>query len=211
MSVPTITVDARQPNSGPRAADGAAGRPHSLRAVGESCERDANLCFQCRKCAAGCPMVEHMDLTPTQVVHAIRLGQRELVLASKTIWLCISCETCTGRCPQGVDVARLMDAARMAALGEGVAPAVREVATFHRKAMKSIRRHGRLYELGLIMGLKLAGGGLTKDLGLGLSLIRKGKLKFLPPVGKSKAVRRMVKRAALLEARLASSRGEGRP
>jgi heterodisulfide reductase subunit C len=161
---------------------------------------DANLCFQCRKCAVGCPMVERMDLTPTQIIHAVRLGQRDLVLRSKTIWLCISCETCTTRCPQGVDVARVMDAARITALHEGVAPAVPEVADFHRKALASIRRHGRIYEVGLIVGLKMSGGDLTKDMGLGMSLFFKGKLKLMPSFGKSKAVKRIFKRAAELEA-----------
>ena len=35
----------------------------------------------------------------------VQLGQRETVLHNRTIWLCASCETCTTRCPQGVDLA----------------------------------------------------------------------------------------------------------
>ena len=169
-----------------------------VRSVLADSDVDTNLCFQCRKCAAGCPMAAEMDLTPTQVIHAVRLGQRDLVLASKAIWMCISCETCTTRCPQGVDIAKVMDAARIAAHREGLVSAVPAVATFHRKAMDSIRRHGRMYELGLIAGLKMAGGGLTKDMGLGMGLVRRGKIKFLPPFGKSKPVKEMMKRAAKL-------------
>jgi heterodisulfide reductase subunit C len=158
---------------------------------------DVNLCFQCRKCAAGCPLAQAMDLTPTQIIQAARLGQRELVLGSKTIWLCISCETCTTRCPQGVDIAKVMDAARMIAIRENYQPAVPEVLRFHRKAIKSMRRHGRMFELGLIMGLKLAGGGsLTKDLALGMQLLRKGKLKLLPSFGLSRPMKRIMKLAA---------------
>ncbi|MBI5528059.1 MAG: 4Fe-4S dicluster domain-containing protein [Deltaproteobacteria bacterium] len=165
------------------------------RAVVAESDVNVNLCYQCRKCAAGCPLAEHMDLTPTQVIHAVRLGQRDMVLKSKTIWLCISCETCTTRCPQGVDVARVMDAARIAAIREGVEPAIPEVAVFHKKAMKNIGRHGRMYELGLIMGLKLAGGGLTKDMALGMQLFKKGKIRLLPSFGKSSPVKRIMKRA----------------
>lgn len=159
-----------------------------------------NLCYQCRKCAAGCPLAFAMDLTPAQVIHAVRLGQRDLVLRSRTIWLCVSCETCTTRCPQGVDIAKVMDACRILALREGVEPAVPELAKFHRKAMKSIRRHGRMFELGLLMALKLSGasGPLTKDMGLGMKLMRRGKLKFLPAFGKSRAVKGMMRRAKAL-------------
>ena len=89
-----------------------------------------------------------------------------------------------------------MDAARITALHEGVEPALPELAVFHRKAMKNILRHGRMYELGLIMGLKMAGGGLTRDMALGMQLFRKGKIRLLPAFGKSGPVRRMMKRAA---------------
>lgn len=166
------------------------------RAILAESDVDVNLCYQCRKCTAGCPLADRMDLTPTQVIHAVRLGQRDMVLGCRTIWLCISCETCTTRCPQGVDIARVMDAARITALNEGVAPAVAEIAVFHRKAMKNILRHGRMYELGLIMGLKMAGGGLTRDMALGLQLFKKGKIRLLPAFGKSGPVRQMMKRAA---------------
>ncbi|MBI4946909.1 MAG: 4Fe-4S dicluster domain-containing protein [Bacteroidetes bacterium] len=56
-----------------------------------------------------------MDYSPSQIIHAVRLGMIELVLNSNTIWLCASCETCTARCPQDVDIAKVMDAARIIA------------------------------------------------------------------------------------------------
>jgi heterodisulfide reductase subunit C len=60
------------------------------------------LCYQCVKCTSGCPLSNHFDLTPNQVMRALQLGD-ESVLESKTIWLCASCQTCTTRCPQGLD------------------------------------------------------------------------------------------------------------
>jgi heterodisulfide reductase subunit C len=48
----------------------------------------------------------------------------DLVLNSKTMWLCASCETCTTRCPQDVDVAKVMDAVKITALHQGIKPAV---------------------------------------------------------------------------------------
>ena len=63
------------------------------------------LCYQCVKCTSGCPMAEHFDYTPNQIMRAVQLGQEE-ILSSRTLWLCASCNVCTTRCPQGLDVAR---------------------------------------------------------------------------------------------------------
>ncbi len=77
-------------------------------------------CYQCGKCAAGCPVVTEMDLLPSQIIRLLQLGQGEAVFASKTVWLCASCLTCTARCPKGVDVAKIMDALRAIRQRSGV-------------------------------------------------------------------------------------------
>lgn len=143
-------------------------------------KQDVNACFQCRKCAVGCPVAFAMDLTPTQIIHAARLGLEDIVLSSKTIWLCASCQTCTTRCPQDVDIARLMDAARIVAVKRGIKPSVKSVKRFFYTAVKNIRQFGRMYELGLIMALKLKSGELTKDMELGTEMFKKGKIKLVP-------------------------------
>ena len=74
-----------------------------------------NLCYQCKKCTSGCPLVFQMDVSPSQIIYAGRLGMKELVLNSNTIWLCASCETCTTRCPQDVDIAKVMDVSQILA------------------------------------------------------------------------------------------------
>ena len=152
---------------------------------------DVNLCFQCAKCASGCPVSYAMDYTPTQIIHAIQLGLTDLVLSSKTIWLCASCQTCTTRCPQDVDLAKVMDALRIMAIRTGVKPMVPEVAAFYRASLFNIRFSGRMYELGLIGMLKLSTGQLTKDLGLGIKMLKKGKLKLLPTFRGSSMTRRI--------------------
>jgi len=166
-----------------------------MRPLLDQCPGDPNLCFQCGKCTAGCPVSDRMDMTPTQVVHAVRLGQRDRVLASRSVWLCISCHTCSTRCPQGVDPAGIMDAARIEIQRGALPAAVPLVAAFHRKAMKSIRRHGRLFELGVIAGLKMSGSGLTRDMGLGMKLVRKGKIGFFPSFGRSRPVKQILRRS----------------
>ncbi len=96
----------------------------SAKAVFNESGQNVNLCYQCRKCAAGCPVSYAMDHTLAQLIHGMRLGMDDLLLNSKTMWLYASCETCTTRCPQDVDVAKVMDAVKITALHQGIKPAV---------------------------------------------------------------------------------------
>ena len=76
------------------------------------------------KTAAGYQVSYAMDHTPAQLIHGMRLGMDDLALNSKTMWLCASCETCTTRYPQNVDVAKVMDAVKITALYQRIKPAV---------------------------------------------------------------------------------------
>lgn len=69
-------------------------------------------CYQCGKCSAGCPVVEEMDVVPSEVIRLLQLGQVESVLDTKTIWLCASCLQCASRCPKGVEFSSICDALR---------------------------------------------------------------------------------------------------
>ncbi|MBI2440477.1 MAG: 4Fe-4S dicluster domain-containing protein [Lentisphaerae bacterium] len=152
---------------------------------------NVNACYQCGKCSAGCPMNYAMDLTPAQLIHAIRLGLKDLVLNSKTMWLCSSCQTCSTRCPQEVDIARVMDAVKIIAVAEGVKPQVPKVIAFNKATLRNIKWFGRMYELGLICDLKLRTLEFFKDLGLGVRMLRKGKLKLVPSVSPGRTLATM--------------------
>jgi heterodisulfide reductase subunit C len=107
-------------------------------------------CFQCRKCSAGCPLAFAMDLFPDEVIRLALLGQEDRVLSSRTIWVCSGCETCTSRCPNGIDIAGVMDWLKGEAAGRGQA-AEAEVAAFHRLFLESVRgAGGRLPETRLL-------------------------------------------------------------
>lgn len=145
------------------------------------------LCYQCVKCTSGCPLSDHFDLKPNQVMRALQLSD-ESVLESKTIWLCASCQTCTTRCPQGLDIAGIMDALRIEAKGRGLPPAIPEVDKFSSIFLRDIDLLGRLYEVGLMGGMYLATVGkllkdtsqLRKDMGMGLEMMKRRKLKLVP-------------------------------
>jgi len=138
------------------------------------------LCYQCQKCTVGCPLAAEMDLPPNYVMRALQWNRLDQVLRSRTIWICASCQTCNTRCPSGIDVAKLMDSLKILAQRLGVEPRVPSVAAFISTSLASIRRFGRLYELGTALGLNRKSGQLFRDAGLGFRMFRKGKMKLLP-------------------------------
>lgn len=77
----------------------------------ELCDENVFGCYQCGTCAAGCPFIEEMDLTPDEVIRQIILDNKE-VLNSKTIWLCSTCFICAERCPRDINITVLMEALR---------------------------------------------------------------------------------------------------
>jgi heterodisulfide reductase subunit B2 len=151
-----------------------------LQAVQDETGENASLCYFCKKCTAGCPLSEHMDVAPHQVMRSVQLDRKDAVLASKTIWICASCQTCVTRCPQQLDLPRIMDSLKMMANEQGVKSPVPSVSAFNESTMRWIGWTGRSYEPGLIAEMNLRGKQLTKDMGLGIKLIARGKLKLLP-------------------------------
>ncbi len=144
-------------------------------------------CFQCGKCSAGCPLVETMDHSPHRLIRLLQLGEEAQILASRSIWLCLGCGTCVTRCPNEVDLPAVMDRLRARALQQGIAVAEPAVEKFHEAFLSSVRRHGRSFELGLIARFKRRTGQFTQDMDLGIKMLRRGKLKFLPDRIKGRA------------------------
>ena len=137
------------------------------------------LCYQCVKCSAGCPVAEHMDLLPNQVMRAMQFND-ERALEAKTPWVCAACETCTSRCPQGLDIAAVMDVIRIESRRRGIRPPIREVELFTRVFLRSIGALGRLYEAGLMGAMNVLTLRPLKDMDLGVKMIQKGKIRLLP-------------------------------
>jgi heterodisulfide reductase subunit C len=121
-----------------------------------------------------------MDYKPNQIMQMVSLGMKDRVLSCKTIWVCASCYTCSTRCPNDIDIAKVMDWLRQTALREAVAPAEKEVPIFHRAFLDSIRTHGRVHELSMMARYKIKSGRLWDDFKLGWKMFTKGKLKLFP-------------------------------
>jgi len=150
-----------------------------------------NLCFQCSKCSSSCPMADWMDLKPAQVVHNIRLGREQVVLNSAAIWYCVGCETCTERCPQGVEPAALMNAARVLAVRKGIQPRIPEVAIYYRGFVDNMRLFGRIHDVSLVAITRLLAGHLFDDLPLALQLLKRGRLGAPPLPTEGTSFRRL--------------------
>ncbi|MDY0270815.1 4Fe-4S dicluster domain-containing protein, partial [Trichloromonas sp.] len=105
-------------------------------------------------------------------------GQYERVLAGRSIWYCVSCETCTARCPNNVDLAAIMDALRKCSWDAQGTSKESLVQLANRIFLDNIRTYGRQYELRLAAVFNLQSGKLLKDFMLGPKLLSKGKLKM---------------------------------
>jgi heterodisulfide reductase subunit C len=158
-----------------------------------------NHCYQCGKCAAGCPVAEDMDMTSCRTLRLLQMRDPALdrkVMESEGIWLCLSCETCSTRCPQEVEVAKVMDYVRAEAVRQALAhPKSRDILSFHRAFLDSIRTTGRLFEIGLVADYKLRSRHFLKDVALAPKMYFRGKLPVFPHFIKGRdAVKRIFQR-----------------
>jgi heterodisulfide reductase subunit C len=104
----------------------------------------------------------------------------EEVLQSRTIWLCVGCNTCATACPNAIDVAALSDTLRVMALERGVVIAQPDILAFHRSVLDSIQNYGRTHKLEIMLRYKLYKKNFLTDTGVGLKMLLKGKLHLLP-------------------------------
>ena len=120
---------------------------------------------------------------PSEIMRQLHLGAGNELLASDLVWMCVSCETCSARCPMGIDVAAVMDALRRLALERGAPKPEGNVPLFNRAFLKTVETFGRSYEIGMITAYKLGTGKLMNDTEKFPAMLKKGKIALLPPRG----------------------------
>lgn len=145
---------------------------------------NVNRCYQCGKCSAGCAVNLEMDYPPSVVMRMLQTGDTnnlDEILKSESIWLCVSCQNCLTRCPMQIDIPGLMDYMREKALAKGIAnKKAKNILSFHKAFLDSVKYTGRLYEIGLVANYKLRSFKLTQDLDVVPGMLARGKLPFIP-------------------------------
>ncbi len=151
---------------------------------------DLNACYQCKKCASGCPISDKVQSSPAEIIRQLHLGAGDELLDSEIIWACTSCETCTNRCPMGIDGAAIMDALRKISLEKKAGKG--NVSLFNWAFLKSVQLFGRSYEIGMIAAYKLGSRTFMQDTGKFPTMLRKSKLALLPPRGADRSTVRRI-------------------
>lgn len=147
-------------------------------------------CLQCARCSSGCTMRHEMDNLPHQLNRMVLLGLEEEVVASKAVWVCVSCQTCFARCPMGVNTAAMID--RLRAMAKNAPDRdLERVRIFNRLFLTLVRHLGRVYEMGLMVMYKVSTGDVLRDLDKMPMMLRKRKIALLPKIG---CMRRAVSR-----------------
>lgn len=73
---------------------------------------DTRKCMKCGKCSASCPSFDEMEYHPHQFVAMVTKGDIDRLMASPSIYKCLSCFACVERCPRGVEPAAVVEAIR---------------------------------------------------------------------------------------------------
>ena len=138
-------------------------------------------CMQCGSCSGSCPNGPDMDHTPRALFALINAGQRDKVLASNTMWCCVSCYACTTRCPQNIPITDIMYALKRISLREGMATGT-DAPALAKTFTGLLDRYGRSFELGLASRYYLLNRpvAMVKMGPMGLSMFTKGRMSLLP-------------------------------
>jgi len=160
-------------------------------------------CYQCGKCVSTCPVSSFMDFPPREIMQMIKLGLKEETYLANSMWFCLTCAACSGRCPREIDIPRVMESIRHLAIEENMVSntkKVKQIRKFHEIFLEMVKRYGRNYELRMMAEFNIRTRNLFKDMHLAPKALLKGKI----PIGhqqvkSAKAIQRMYKLAEKLE------------
>lgn len=138
-------------------------------------------CIQCGTCGGSCPSGAVMDYTPRALFAMINAGEREAVLSANTMWQCVSCYSCTARCPQEIPITDLIYTLKRMAIREGFA-SNHDAVALARTFTRFVDKYGRVFEGGLAIRYHLVHRPIAamRMMGLGLAMVRHGRLALRP-------------------------------
>lgn len=138
-------------------------------------------CYQCQRCGGGCPVASAAGTTPSRFLRLLALGLADEALKDPLLWLCVGCSMCGARCPNEISTNEVIDRFRaLTSDKRDIDREAKDIRIFHRLFLKQIRYMGRSHELLLIGAMKMATRKFLKDIGLGITMFRKGKIPLVP-------------------------------
>ncbi|NKQ35239.1 MAG: hypothetical protein HF973_06420 [Chloroflexi bacterium] len=142
------------------------------------------MCIQCGTCGGSCPSGPDMEYSPRRIFAMIEADMREEVLKANTFWYCVSCYYCMTRCPQEVHITDLMYTLKRKAIREGYCQqsSASDAPDFSEFFVDAVLKYGRSFELGLATRYHLRHHplGMAKMAGMGLEMLRKGRIDVTP-------------------------------
>lgn len=154
---------------------------HFAREVQERSGQNFSVCYHCLKCTVGCPLSSHMEFKPNRIIRMIQYGEKEKVLSSHAIWLCVSCMTCGVRCPNEVDMNAVFDTLReMSIEAELAYEAEPKVVMLHQEFVRNVKIWGRLHEVSFFIPYIVRSLDVFSNAVSGVLLLMRGKLPLIP-------------------------------
>jgi heterodisulfide reductase subunit C len=150
-----------------------------IREVEKASGQHISQCYQCGNCSASCAYTYVYDYPVNQIMRLVQLGQKDVVLSSKSIWLCATCQACTTRCPCNIDVAKVMESLRILSRQDKKV-SEHDIQLFYDEFLRLVKRFGRVFETGLLPLFSLKAGKPFTDVDLAPRVLMKGKLGLLP-------------------------------
>ncbi len=146
------------------------------------------LCIQCGTCTASCPSATRWEYTPAGVIAMVRAGMRNEVLSSSAMWHCLSCYSCTVRCPRNVKPTEIFHVLEQLATQNNFKPVENRTPAMYRSFVDSIRVNGRVHEFGMMFKYYLATNPFAalKMLPVGWQLISHQRMPLMPRKAKGK-------------------------
>lgn len=168
-------------------------------------------CYQCRRCAAGCPVGEETGVTPDRLIRMIIFGEKEEALNNLLVWKCVACYTCGTRCPNNIQTARINETLKQMSKEAHIEPLLPKVSTFHDAFLRSASHFGRFNELEFIGlyeiqnakielrhggGWKAVAAEMKNQAKLGISMMKKKRVHFrLDKIRRLSEIKRLYKKA----------------
>lgn len=84
--------------------------------------QNIRMCYQCSQCTASCPISYVDPFNIRRLIRALQFGLKEKILRSDDIWKCTMCYECYDRCPNDVNIPKVIAALRKMAIEEGLGP-----------------------------------------------------------------------------------------